>query len=92
MAAGRYDALMSYQDKSVIYAWLIERFSGIVPSVKIIYLDEKNRTTDIFSPAGKDISISRNELLAFLEVSRDSFRVYPSKSGSDVMIGIVSKT
>ena len=42
--------------------------------------------------AGKDINISRNELLAFLEVSRDSFRVYPSKSGSDVMIGIVSKT
>ena len=37
--------------QSVIYAWLIERFSGIVPSVEIIYLDEEDRKPDIFSPA-----------------------------------------
>ena len=36
--------------QSVMYAWLIERFSGIVPSVEIIYLDEDERKPDIFSP------------------------------------------
>ena len=37
--------------QSVMYAWLIERFSGIVPSVEIIYLDEENRKPDVFSQA-----------------------------------------
>ncbi|MBQ7220201.1 MAG: hypothetical protein IJS28_04395 [Synergistaceae bacterium] len=36
--------------QSVMYAWLIERLSGIVPSVEIIYLDEEDRKPDIFSP------------------------------------------
>ena len=42
--------------------------------------------------AGNNIAVSRNDLLAFVNVSRDSFRVYPSKSGSDVMIGLTGKT
>ena len=37
--------------QSLIYAWLIEKYSGIVPSVEIIYLDEEDRKPDIFSPA-----------------------------------------
>ena len=37
--------------QSLMYAWLIERFSGIVPSVEIIYLDEENIQPDIFDPA-----------------------------------------
>lgn len=37
--------------QSVMYAWLIERVSGIVPSVEIIYLDEVDREPDIFSPS-----------------------------------------
>lgn len=34
--------------QSLMYAWLIEKFSGIVPSVEVIYLDEENRKPDIF--------------------------------------------
>ena len=36
--------------QSLMYAWLIERFSGIVPSVEVIYLDEEDRKPDIFGP------------------------------------------
>lgn len=35
--------------QSLIYAWLIERVSGIVPSVEIIYLDEQDRKPDVFA-------------------------------------------
>ena len=41
--------------------------------------------------AGKGLSVSRNELLAFMNVNKDYFRVYPSKTGSDVMIGLTGK-
>lgn len=34
--------------QSLIYSWLIEKFSGIVPSVEIIYLDEEKKPADIF--------------------------------------------
>lgn len=37
--------------QSLMYAWLIEKFSGIIPSVEIIYLDEDERQPDIFDPA-----------------------------------------
>lgn len=36
--------------QSLIYAWLIERMTGIIPSVQIIYLDEEDKTPDAFSP------------------------------------------
>lgn len=36
--------------QSVMYAWMIEKFSGIVPSVEIIYLDEEEKMPDIFDP------------------------------------------
>ena len=35
--------------QSLIYAWLIERVSGVVPSVEIIYLDEQDRKPDVFA-------------------------------------------
>lgn len=35
--------------QSLIYAWLVEKLSGIMPSVGIIYLDEKDREPDVFS-------------------------------------------
>ena len=41
--------------------------------------------------AGKGLTVSRSDLLAFVNVSKDSFRIYPSKSGSDVMIGLTGK-
>ena len=34
--------------QSLIYSWLIERLTGIVPSVEIIYLDEEDKAPDIF--------------------------------------------
>ena len=34
--------------QSLMYAWLIEKFSGIVPSVEVIYLDEESRKPDVF--------------------------------------------
>ncbi|MBQ7220202.1 MAG: hypothetical protein IJS28_04400 [Synergistaceae bacterium] len=40
--------------------------------------------------AGRDINITYNELLAFLGKCKSSFRVYPSKSGSD-MIGLAGQ-
>ena len=36
--------------QSLIYAWLIWKYSGIVPSVEIIYLDEEDRKPVIFDP------------------------------------------
>ena len=38
--------------------------------------------------AGKHINISREDLLAFVNMHRDSFRTYPSRSGTDVVIGL----
>lgn len=35
--------------QSLIYSWLIEKYSGLVPSIEIIYLDETERLPDIFS-------------------------------------------
>ena len=37
--------------QSLLYAWLIWSFSGIVPSVEVIYLDEEDRKPDVFDPA-----------------------------------------
>lgn len=34
--------------QSLIYSWLIERRTGIVPSVEIIYLDEEDKVPDVF--------------------------------------------
>ncbi len=36
--------------QSLIYAWLIWQYSGIVPSVEIIYLDEEDRKPVVFDP------------------------------------------
>ncbi len=36
--------------QSLIYAWLIWKYSGIVPSVEIIYLDEEDRKPVVFDP------------------------------------------
>ena len=41
--------------------------------------------------ADKKILISRNELLAFVNSSKDAFRVYPSKSGNDIMFALTGK-
>ena len=38
--------------------------------------------------AGKSINISREDLLAFVNMHRDSFRTYPSRSGTDIVIGL----
>ena len=35
--------------QSLIYSWLIERYSGIIPSVEIIYLDENKKPSEIFN-------------------------------------------
>lgn len=35
--------------QSLIYAWLVAKRTGIIPSVEIIYLDEENSQPDIFS-------------------------------------------
>ena len=35
--------------QSLIYAWLIWEYSGIVPSVEIIYLDEEDRKPAVFN-------------------------------------------
>ena len=35
--------------QSLIYSWLIEKYSGIVPSVEIIYLDEYENSPAIFN-------------------------------------------
>ena len=40
---------------------------------------------------GKKVDVTRNELMAFINDHKDVFRVYPSKSGSDVMIGLTGK-
>ncbi len=37
--------------QSLLYAWLIWSFSGVVPSVEVIYLDEEDRKPDVFDPA-----------------------------------------
>ena len=37
--------------QSLVYAWLIGRITGIVPSVEIIYLDDGDKEPDIFSPS-----------------------------------------
>ena len=34
--------------QSLVYSWLIERSTGITPSVEIIYLDERSREPDVF--------------------------------------------
>ena len=34
--------------QSLIYSWLIERLTGVVPSVEIIYLDENDKAPDVF--------------------------------------------
>ncbi|MBQ7732970.1 MAG: PD-(D/E)XK nuclease family protein [Synergistaceae bacterium] len=34
--------------QSLVYSWLIERTIGIMPSVEIIYLDERSRDPDVF--------------------------------------------
>lgn len=34
--------------QSLVYSWLIERTTGIMPSVEIIYLDERSRDPDVF--------------------------------------------
>ena len=34
--------------QSLMYAWLIKNFSGVVPSVEVIYLDEDAKKPDIF--------------------------------------------
>lgn len=39
----------------------------------------------------KKINVSRNDLLAFINSAKDTFTVYPSKGGSDVMIGLTGK-
>lgn len=36
--------------QSLIYAWLIKKMTGIIPSVEIIYLDDSSRAPDVFSP------------------------------------------
>ena len=36
--------------QSLMYAWLVNKYSGIVPSVEVIYLDEEDRKPDIFDP------------------------------------------
>ena len=36
--------------QSLIYAWLIWEYSGIMPSVEIIYLDEEDRKPAVFDP------------------------------------------
>ena len=36
--------------QSLIYSWLIEKRTGIVPSVEIIYLDDEDKAPDVFSP------------------------------------------
>ena len=38
--------------------------------------------------AGKGITISREGLLAFVNLHKDSFRAYPARNGSDVVIGL----
>ena len=35
--------------QSVIYAWLIYKHTGIFPAIEIIYLDDSEKTPDIFS-------------------------------------------
>lgn len=37
--------------QSLIYAWLVYKHSGIIPSVEVIYLDEQERKPDIFDSA-----------------------------------------
>ncbi|MBQ7544420.1 MAG: hypothetical protein IJT02_05695 [Synergistaceae bacterium] len=37
--------------QSLVYAWLIARITGIVPSVEIIYLDDGDKEPDVFSPS-----------------------------------------
>lgn len=34
--------------QSLVYSWLIEQTTGIMPSVEIIYLDERSRDPDVF--------------------------------------------
>ncbi len=41
--------------------------------------------------AGRHITVSRNELLAFVNTDRAAFRLYPAKGGNDVMIGLVGR-
>ena len=41
--------------------------------------------------AGKNIHVSRNELIAFVNSDRNTFRVYPAKGGNDVMLGLAGK-
>ena len=36
--------------QSLIYAWLIYKMTGIIPSVEIIYLDDADKAPDVFSP------------------------------------------
>ena len=36
--------------QSLLYSWLIWCFSGVVPSVEVIYLDEEDRKPDVFDP------------------------------------------
>ena len=38
--------------------------------------------------AGKGFGISREDLLAFVNMHKDSFRAYPAKNGNDVVISL----
>ena len=44
--------------QSLIYAWLIERNTGITPSVEIIYLDDGEKAPDVFSPKSVNAMIN----------------------------------
>ena len=44
--------------QSLIYAWLIARMTGIIPSVEIIYLDDADKAPDVFSPKSVNAMIN----------------------------------